>query len=63
MFSNTLKMGLMLIVIIVALLLISVIGGLISQDYFKETVTKSVMIIGVATLAFIGIAAIAKNGK
>jgi MFS-type transporter involved in bile tolerance (Atg22 family) len=62
-FTNTIKLGLLAIVIVVASLLIGFIIGAIDSEAAQDSGTKSILVIGVATLAFIALGAIAGNSN
>ncbi|MDZ7786440.1 MAG: hypothetical protein U5L95_04955 [Candidatus Saccharibacteria bacterium] len=60
-FSNTIKLGVLAVIVVIASLLIGYIVGIGEADTLQDSGTKAILVIGVVTLAFIAVGAIAGN--
>ncbi len=61
--SKTLKLGAIAVIIVTAVLMITLVSGAIDAEQLKSTLGKSVLVIGVLVLAFIGITAVSTSSK
>ncbi len=61
--NKTLKISGIIVIVVVAALLIALVLGAVEFEELKTTLGKTVLVVGIAALATIGVTALAGNNK